>query len=248
MWPNSLLPFTYPHVTRAEESGCGVPGYFLYGWPARHCSGIASNILEGRGCSYQQRGGETLSQGHRVQGRGKAAFWWPLDLSDIVPKLKTVFLWAERCSYSTEVTTWGSTGRGTFKVTSGYSGSLAGRTAACLSLLPTGFASSCRVIPCGTSIPCGISSGTFPQSSSGPQRGSKRADGIAGSPDPPLAHRQATSGLWEERQETGPTERRALSHLCIVSIADPRVLSLPQAFTLPHPSLWQACLYFSQVP
>lgn len=23
-----------PHVTRAEESGCGIPGYFLYGWPA----------------------------------------------------------------------------------------------------------------------------------------------------------------------------------------------------------------------
>lgn len=170
-------------------------------------------------------------------------------MSDTAPKLKPAFLWAERCSYSTEVTTWGSVGRGTFKVISRCSGSLAGRTAACLSLLPTGTGSSCRIIPCGTSIPCDLSSGTFPQSSSGPQRGSKRADGIAGSLDPPLAHRWAnTSGLWEERQETGTTERRALGHLCTVSGANPRVLSLPQAFTLLHPSLWQACLYFSQVP
>lgn len=67
-----------------------------------------------------------------------------------------------------------------------------------------------------------------------------------GSPSGPPTGQQA--GLWEERQETGTPERRALSHLCTVSVADLRVLSLPQAFTLPHPSLWQACLYFSQVP
>lgn len=150
-------------------------------------------------------------------------------MSDTSPKLKTVFLWAGRSSYSTEVTTRGSIGRGTFKVTSRCTGFLAGRTAACLSLLPTGSASSCRV-----SIHCGISSDTFPQSSSGPQRGSKRADGIVGSLDPPLAHRRANSqgcGRRGRRLGLQREEPSAIFVQCVLLIREssvsPRRLHCP---------------------